>query len=133
MLPAGLFFQTSFMGLLTWLTRNWADTDEPGDPQLAPVELPVPPAETLARVEAAIVTLPRWRVESVDHGAGVLRATRRTRLWRFIDDVTVRLEPTAAGTRVHARSQARVGTGDLGQNRRNLLALFQALQQAGNS
>ncbi len=36
--------------------------------------------------------MPRWRVESVDAAAGVLRATRRTRLCRFIDDVTVRVE-----------------------------------------
>jgi uncharacterized protein (DUF1499 family) len=117
------------MGLLAWLTRNWADTDEPGDPLLTPVELPVPPADALARVEAAVSRLPRWRVELVDRDAGVLRATRRTRLWRFTDDVTVRLEPTAAGTRLHARSQSRVGKGDLGQNRRNLLELFRALPQ----
>jgi uncharacterized protein (DUF1499 family) len=121
------------MGLLAWLTRNWADTDEPGDPKLAPVELPLPPAEALARVEAAIATLPRWRVETVDQGAGMLRATRRTRLWRFTDDVTVRLEATAGGTRLHARSQSRLGKGDFGQNRRNLLELLRALQQSSHS
>jgi uncharacterized protein (DUF1499 family) len=120
------------MGLLAWLTRNWADTDEPGDAKLAPVELPLPPAEALARVEEAVRRLPRWRVESVDQAAGVLRATRSTRLWRFTDDVTLRLEATAAGTRVHARSQARVGKGDFGQNRRNLLELFRALQQSSH-
>jgi uncharacterized protein (DUF1499 family) len=120
----------SIMGLLAWLTRNWVDTDEPGERTLAPLELPLPPAETLARVESAVGSLPRWRVESVDPGAGVLRATRRTRLWRFTDDITVRLEPTVVGTRLHARSQSRLGKGDFGQNRRNLRELFRALQPA---
>ena len=117
------------MGLLAWLTRNWADTDEPGDPTLAPLELPLPPAEALARVEAVVRSLPRWQVESVDRDAGVLRATRRTRLWRFVDDVTVRVEAAPGGSRVHARSQARLGKGDFGQNRRNLRALFRALRE----
>jgi uncharacterized protein (DUF1499 family) len=118
------------MGFLAWLTRNWADTDEPGNVTLTPVELPLPPHAVLARVETAIGQLPRWRVESVDRAAGLLKATRRTKLWRFIDDVTVRLEATPTGTRVHARSQSRVGKGDLGQNRRNLRELFQALQRS---
>jgi uncharacterized protein (DUF1499 family) len=120
------------MGLFAWLTRNWADTDEQGQANPAPLELPLPPAEALERVEAAVRGLPRWRVEAVDREGGVLRATRRSRLWRFVDDVTVRLEPAPGGTRVHARSQSRVGKGDLGQNRRNLLELFQALQASGS-
>jgi uncharacterized protein (DUF1499 family) len=120
------------MSLLHWLTRNWADTDEkPGYADVRPLDLPVPPAEALARVERAAASLPRWRVEAVDAAAGTLHATRRTRLWRFIDDVTVRLEPTPAGCRLHARSKSRVGKGDLGQNRRNLLELFAALGREG--
>jgi uncharacterized protein (DUF1499 family) len=105
---------------------NWHDTDEPGaDP--GPLDLPLPPAEALARVEAAVRSLTRWRVESTDAAAGTVTATRRTRIFRFTDDVTVRLEPTPAGTRVHVRSQSRVGKSDLGQNRRNVRELFAAL------
>jgi uncharacterized protein (DUF1499 family) len=115
---------------MTWL-RNWHDTDEPGaDP--GPLELPWPPAEALARVEAAVRSLPRWRVEAVDAAAGALTATRRTRLFRFVDDVTVRLEGVGSGTRVHVRSKARVGVGDLGQNRRNVRELFAALAATGD-
>lgn len=117
------------MGFLAWLTRNWADTDEAGNATLSPVELPVAPADAMARLRTAIESLPRWRVEAVETAEGVLRATRRTRLWRFVDEVTIRLEPIATGTRVHARSQSRVGKGDFGQNRRNLRELFRALQQ----
>lgn len=110
-------------------TRNWHDTDEPGaDP--GPLDLPLPPAEALARVESAIRGLPRWRVETIDATAGTIIATRRTRIFRFTDDITIRLEPTATGTRVHARSKSRVGKGDFGQNRRNVLELFAALRTA---
>jgi uncharacterized protein (DUF1499 family) len=119
------------MMFFRWLTRNWADTDEPGDPALAPVDLPLPPADALHLVEGVVAALPRWRVEAVEPTAGTVRATRRTRLWRFVDDVTVRLEPVAGGTRVHARSQSRVGAADFGQNRNNLLELLGALRGRG--
>jgi uncharacterized protein (DUF1499 family) len=117
------------MSLLRWFTRNWADTDEPGDPSVVPVELPLSLPEALAHVEKTLRQLPLFQVENVDGEQGIVRAIRRTRLWRFLDDVTVRLEPLATGTRVHARSQARVGVADLGQNRRNLLVLLRALQR----
>jgi uncharacterized protein (DUF1499 family) len=117
------------MSLFSWPIRNWADTDEGGDPALAPVDLAQSPAELMQRVEAAVRSLPRWQVATVDPVAGILKATRRTLIFRFVDDVTVRLEPTGTGTRVHARSQSRVGKGDLGQNRRNLLELFGRLRE----
>jgi uncharacterized protein (DUF1499 family) len=106
---------------------NWHDTDEPGaDP--GPLELPLPPGEALARVEAAVGGLPRWRVEKAAAAAGTVAATRRTRIFRFTDDVTIRLEPTSTGTRVHVRSKSRVGRSDFGQNRRNVIELFTALR-----
>jgi uncharacterized protein (DUF1499 family) len=122
------------MGLLRWLTANRADTAEATHPDLRPPTLPGPPAETLRRVEAAVRGLPRWRVEAVDPAAGTLHATRRSRLFRFVDDVTVRLEPVAGGrVALQARSASRVGKGDFGQNRRNLLELFAALRPWSDS
>jgi uncharacterized protein (DUF1499 family) len=112
-----------------WL-RNWHDTDEPGaDP--GPLDLALPPPEALARLESALRGLPRWQVESADAAAGIVTATRRTRLFRFTDDVTIGLEPIAGGTRLHARSRSRVGASDLGQNRRNLIELFNAILASG--
>ncbi len=120
------------MGLLAWFTRNRADTDEPGDPGLRPVELFLPVPEVLARVEAVIRRLPRWSVVTVDPAAAVVTATRRTRLWRFIDDVTLRLEGFPGGTRIHGRSQSRVGVGDFGQNRRNLIEVLTAIRESAS-
>ena len=112
------------------MLRNWHDTDEAGaDP--GPLDLPRPPAEALAGMEAALKTLPRWRVERIDPAAGTISATRRTRLFRFTDDVTIRLEATPTGTRLHVRSRSRVGKSDFGQNRRNVRELFVAVHRIG--
>lgn len=118
------------MWLIRWLTTNWADTTIPDPPDLQPLELPLPSEAAIARIVQTIAGLPRWRVESTDP-TGFIRATRRTPLWGFTDDITLRLEAVPTGTRLQARSQSRLGKGDLGQNRRNILELFRALRQSG--
>jgi uncharacterized protein (DUF1499 family) len=115
---------------LSWFTRNWADTDEGSDPAVVPVDLSLPPAAARVSVENAIGTLPRWQVKSIDTDALEIKAERRTRLFRFVDDITIRLEALGdGGTRVHARSQSRLGKGDFGQNRRNLLELLRLVRK----
>jgi uncharacterized protein (DUF1499 family) len=116
------------MGLLRWFTKNWANTWEPTHPDLAPLVLRLPVAEAVAVVRRAAESLPRWRVES--EAAGELRLTRRTRVFRFVDDVTVRLTPGDAETTLHAESRSRLGKGDLGQNRRNIRELWAAVRSA---
>ena len=39
-----------------------------------------------------------------------------TRLFRFVDDVAIRVRPRGAGSVVDLRSNSRVGGGDLGAN-----------------
>lgn len=95
------------------------------DPRLRPRVLPLPLAAASDRVAGALAAIRGWRV--VGRGDGVIQATRTTRLLRFVDDVSILLEPTAGGTAVSARSGSRVGRGDLGQNRRNLAELWKAL------
>jgi uncharacterized protein (DUF1499 family) len=48
-----------------------------------------------------------------------------------VDDVHVRLIADGVNTRVEAKSQSRVGVGDLGQNPRNLRQLTNALNKHG--
>lgn len=116
------------MGLLRWFTKNWANTHEPTHSDLAPLVLPMPPAEAAAVVRRAAEGLPRWRVEAASDRE--LRLTRRTRVFRFVDDVVVTFQPAEAGTVVHAASRSRIGKGDLGQNRRNILELWAAVRTA---
>ena len=102
-----------------------ADAD---DPRLRPRLLPVPLAAAAEHVVRAVGTLPRWRVTG--RRDPVLRATLRTRFFRFVDDVLVLLEPAPGGTLVLARSASRVGRRDFGQNRRNLAELWRAVGAA---
>ncbi len=114
------------MGLLRWLTQNTADTRGPSHPDLAPLELPLPPDRAVDAVWAAINLLPqrRWRVQRVDTDARTIHVTRHTRLARFVDDVRLSFETAGTGSRVNAESRSRLGKGDFGQNRRNILELW---------
>jgi uncharacterized protein (DUF1499 family) len=106
--------------------RNHAATDPAaGDPRLRPRRVPYPPGQALELVRRAVASLPRWRLRA---GGPVLWAERRSRLFRFVDDVYLLLESDGeGGTIVHAWSGSRLGRGDLGQNRRNLGRLWRAL------
>jgi uncharacterized protein (DUF1499 family) len=119
------------MGWLDGLTKNRAVLGpDARDPQLRPILVSRPAVDALPWAASVIAGLPRWAVVSVDRAAGTLHATHATRVWHFLDDVHLRFEPDPAGTRVTGRSQARVGSGDLGQNARNLRELVRALESA---
>ncbi|HJZ60028.1 MAG TPA: DUF1499 domain-containing protein [Gemmataceae bacterium] len=115
------------MGLLRWFTKNWANTHEPTHRDLTSLVLPVSPAEAVERVKAAVARLSNWKVESAP-SPEELHLTRRTGLMGFVDDVKLRFVPAGPGTLIHAASKSRVGIGDLGQNRRNILELWAAIR-----
>ena len=80
-----------------------------------------------AAVEKALEELPRWTLErKVD---GDIHAIRRSRLFRFKDDVTVNLASQDTGTEASFESASRAGKGDLGQNLRNLRELLGAINE----
>jgi uncharacterized protein (DUF1499 family) len=60
-------------------------------------------------------------------GGAELQAVHQTRLWRFEDDVTVRIQRRDGRTVVSVRSRSRVGQWDFGQNARNIRAFLEAL------
>ena len=49
-----------------------------------------------------------------------IRAVATTRLWRFKDDVTIRVDPEGEGSVVNIHSQSRIGKGDFGANARRI-------------
>jgi len=114
------------MSGLRWFTKNWANTTEPTHADLQPLRFSHSSDETIEKVKEAVAAMPRWRVES-EVPAG-LRLTRRTRLLGFTDDIELSVKPTASGSIVHAASRSRVGIGDFGQNRRNILELWAAIR-----
>ena len=71
---------------------------------LAPFALARPPAQTLAEVRTAAEAL-GWEVIAVHPADGRLEATHTTAIFRFVDDVVVRVRPASgSGSLVDVRS-----------------------------
>ena len=116
------------MGLLRWFTKNWANTAEPTHADLKPLVLPLVPEAAISRICSIVAKLPMWKVETSPPD-GPLHLTRRTRIVGYTDDIRLQFLPEGRGTIIHAESRSRVGVGDLGQNRRNILELWEAIAQ----
>jgi uncharacterized protein (DUF1499 family) len=86
---------------------------------------PVAPERLLSDVRRAVEGLPRWSLEASE--GNEVGAVRKTRLFRFADDVTARVYPDPDGARLELTSSSRLGKGDLGQNPRNLEELLRAV------
>lgn len=114
------------MGLVRWFSKNWANTQEPTHPDLVPIPVQGAPGEAFETVKRAAAGMKNWRVES--EAPTELKLTRRTGIIGFIDDVTVTIVPAGNELLLHAASRSRVGKGDLGQNRRNILELWSAIR-----
>ncbi|MDP9348950.1 MAG: DUF1499 domain-containing protein [Gemmatimonadota bacterium] len=119
------------MSLLTALTSNRAFTDPAAeDPHLRGRTYPIP----FARVWEAVLEVARtrrgWSVVETHPARGELQAEARTLLWRFTDDVWVRVSLDASGlTRVDVTSTSRTGRADLGVNARRIARFLHALDR----
>jgi uncharacterized protein (DUF1499 family) len=80
------------------------------------------PADAYAAYKRAweVLANRRWKLTKSDDTAHSLEGTCTTRIFRFVDDVRVRVEPHAQGCKIHARSASRVGKGDMFKNKKNL-------------
>ena len=89
--------------------------------------------EELVRVvEEVAQSLSRWTLTRA--GESEVRAVRKTRVFSFENDVTVRLTPAGSSgastnTWAELESAARVGRWHLGQNERNLKELLAAIER----
>jgi uncharacterized protein (DUF1499 family) len=100
-------------------------------PDLAPIQLPVPPGEALERARRAAESL-SWEIAEVrppqgDAADGVIEARQTSELFRFVDDVVVRVRPADGGSVVDVRSKSRDGRGDMGVNAKRIRAFKMAL------
>lgn len=94
------------------LAAAWSETD---------------PADLWLQVEEAVASLPRTEIITVR--PGYLHAGSTSRIFRFVDDVEVVLDP-ARGELV-VRSASRVGQSDMGVNEDRVEALRQAFRERG--
>jgi uncharacterized protein (DUF1499 family) len=85
-------------------------------PDLATLRVSSDPARALALAEETARAL-GWEVVAVDAAGGTLLARQTTQVFRFVDDVVVRVRPAeGGGALVDLRSKSRDGRGDLGAN-----------------
>jgi uncharacterized protein (DUF1499 family) len=65
---------------------------------------------------------------AADRGRGIIRVEARTRLLKFVDDVTITVRAAAgAGSLVDMESHSRIGLGDLGTNARRVIGFLRKL------
>jgi uncharacterized protein (DUF1499 family) len=85
-------------------------------PDLQPIRVSSDSARALAlAVETA--TALGWEVIAVDEASGTVLARETTKIFRFVDDVVIRVRPAdGGGSIVDLRSKSRDGRGDLGAN-----------------
>lgn len=96
-------------------------------PTLAPLRLTGSPAQTFSKALATAESL-GWEIAAYDSARGQFDAQSTSSLFRFVDDITVRVQPDGNGTRVDMRSKSRDGRSDLGANAKRIRAFFEALK-----
>jgi uncharacterized protein (DUF1499 family) len=96
-------------------------------PDLEPLVLPLPPPQAFAKALAA-ARASGWQIVSADPGSGRIQAVATTFWFGFKDDVTVRVAPQGAGSRIDVRSRSRVGRGDAGANAARIRSYLKKLR-----
>ncbi len=84
-------------------------------PDLKPIETTLDPAAAYTKAIETAESI-GWFITYKDPKDGVFDATERTALFRFVDDVAVRVRATPTGSQIDIRSKSRDGRGDLGAN-----------------
>lgn len=122
-----------FRRLRRAVTRNQARTHpEERDPRLRGRTYAIPFDRVWdAALELAGETLARWTLIRADDQTGILEAEAKTLVFRFVDDVRIRIGLDENGqTRVDLESQSRKGKADLGTNARRIGRFLKRLDEA---
>lgn len=106
---------------------EFAQPQQAAYPDLGPIRLAEPPEAAYARAQRTAQAL-GWEIVRADPAALELEASDTSRIFRFVDDVAVRVRPDGAGSRVDVRSRSRVGRSDVGANAARIRAFRDALE-----
>ncbi|MEE2640344.1 MAG: DUF1499 domain-containing protein [Planctomycetota bacterium] len=113
-------------------TNNSAETDpESDDVNMRPIESGLSPDEFGKLMIESMKKVPRWEiVETVNLSDELVKIhlLHRTFFVGFKDDIHVEIVATEEGSTLYARSDSRIGSGDLGQNPRNLRELISTVR-----
>ena len=98
---------------------------------LAPTHLNEGPPQAYERALRVARGMPSWTITKADPEVMVIEAVSTSRLFRFQDDIVIRISPDGAGSRVDMRSKSRDGKGDMGANANRIRTYSHALTSAG--
>lgn len=94
-------------------------------PDLAPIAFAGSAADAYRQAEGAANRL-GWEITWGD-GSAHIEATDTSKIFRFVDDVAIRIAASGKGTLIDVRSKSRDGQGDLGVNAKRIRAFRDAL------
>jgi uncharacterized protein (DUF1499 family) len=112
--------------VMSYPGEAFANQQRAGYPDLAPIDLATSPTDTFEAAKTAMESF-GWQIVAADAAAGTIEATDTSRIFRFVDDIAVRVRPLPTGARVDVRSKSRVGLGDMGANAARIRRLRDAL------
>jgi len=96
----------------------------PSYQDLQPIRFARPPADVLREAEQAARSL-GWSNVTSDAAAGIITGSEITKLFRFVDDVVIRVrDDGTGGSLVDIRSKSRDGQGDIGANAARIRRFF---------
>ena len=98
-------------------------------PTVRPRTTALTPQQAFERLREALESLPNVRVTYASVKEGRIEAICVSRVFRFVDDIVVRIRPVPEGSRVDVRSRSRVGKGDMGVNAQRIENLLATLRE----
>ena len=98
-------------------------------PDLAPLDLTVPPAKAFEGALAAARSMPGWTIVASDPASGRIEASQTSRWFGFTDDIVIRVAARGPESRVDMRSLSRQGRSDFGVNAARIRAYMSALRK----
>ena len=126
----------TFMALALEAANAERDMSYPGEqfaveqrkayPDLATLQSAKTPQVLFQDTMAAAKAL-GWTVHASDEANGRLEATEASKVFRFIDDIVVRIRPSGSGSELDIRSKSRDGKGDVGANAARIRRFFAEL------
>jgi uncharacterized protein (DUF1499 family) len=96
---------------------------------LAPIAFGSKPSGAYRSAEATALSL-GWEITYRD-APNHIEATETSKIFRFVDDVVIRIRPTPAGSTIDVRSKSRDGKSDLGINAKRIRTFRDALGTGG--
>ena len=110
--------------------KDWAAIQRECCADLRPALLAMAPGDAYAKALAQAKAMPTWTVVAEDPNGLTIEAVSTSNLFRFQDDVVIRVRPDSVGAKVDMRSKSRDGKGDMGVNTARIRSYIDVLDPA---